>query len=127
MKQSFERLPMLEIALSIFCLGLAFIWVDVFCTTAHEFSGVVLDKHYKAEKTEVGTGVVSTPQGISAVTTVSVDPENFLVMVKCEDGSIYTAECSPEIYYSKERGSRIVCKKNKGVFTGLVWSVEGVK
>lgn len=127
MKQFFERLPMLEIFLFIFFLGLAFILVDVFCTETHEFSGVVLDKHYKAEKTAIGTGIVSTPQGIGAVTTVSIDPENFLVMVKAEDGSIYTAECSPEIFYSKERGSRIVCKKNKGVFTGLVWSIEGVK
>ena len=121
-------MPVIISIISLVVLFLVFILIDGIFSKPVEFSGTVVDKHYKAESTKTGTGVVTTSQGGTGIVTTTVtEPEEFLIMVKTESGKILTAKCEPEIYYAKENGQPIDCYWSKGFFTGWQWSVHGVK
>ena len=67
--------------------------------------GEIVDRHYKAESSHIGTGTgIGTNGGITTVTTYEVDPEEFLLMVKDDSSNVITVECSPRLYYQKKVG-----------------------
>jgi hypothetical protein len=124
----FEDMPIVSSIVTIIILGFVFILIDRVASKPEAFYGKVIDKHYKAERTSVGTGTaVGSNGGVGVVTTTGVDPEEFLIMVKTESGKIVTVKCGPELYYQKEVGERIDCNAYKGLFTGMVWSLYGVR
>jgi hypothetical protein len=128
LKEMFLDMPIIGSIILVIVLGIAFILVDGICTKPTEFSGIVLDKQYKAERNSTGTGYGMTSSGKSGViVTTEHEDEKFLVMVKMNNGEAVTAECKANIYYSKEKDSKIDCIINKGLFTGLVWSINGIK
>jgi hypothetical protein len=123
-----KPIPILSSIMAILILGLTFIVIDQIASKPEAFYGNVIDKHYKAERTSVGTGTsVGSNGSVGVVTTTEVDPEEFLIMVKTESGKIVTVNCEPELYYQKEVGERIDCNAYKGLFTGMVWSLHGVR
>lgn len=124
----FEDMPIVSSIIAIVILGLAFILIDGIASKPEAFYGNVIDKHYKAERTSVGTGtVVGSNGGVGVVTTTEVDTEEFLIMVKTESGKIVTVKCEPELFYEKELGERIDCNAYRGLFTGMVWSLYSVR
>lgn len=124
----FEDMPILSSIIAILILGFAFILIDGIASKPEAFCGNVIDKHYKAERTSVGTGTAVGSNGnVGVVTTTEVDPEEFLIIVKTESGEIVTVKCEPELYYDKEIGDRIDCNAYKGLFTGIIWSLYGVR
>mgnify|MGYP006913924170 FL=1 len=124
----FEDMPVLSSICSLIILFLIFILIDGVFSKPIEFSGIVVDKQYKAESTNIGTGTVTTNQGgTGTITTTEIDPEQFLIMVKTKTGKILTAKCPPELYYSKKEGQMIDCYQSKGFFTGWQWAVHGVR
>jgi hypothetical protein len=128
LKEMFLDMPVISGIILIIVLGMAFILVDGICTKPIEFSGQVIDKHYSAKRNSTGTGYGMMSNGKSGViVTTEHEDEKFLVMVKTNDGEVVTAECSASIYYSKYNGSILNCVKNKGFFTGLVWSINGIR
>lgn len=129
-KEMFEDMPVIMISsiIALVILFLIFILIDGIFSKPVYFSGIVVDKQYKAESTRTGTGVGTTSNGqTGVVVTTEIDPEKFLVMVKTESGKILTADCEPEIYYAKKEGQPIECYWSKGLFTGWNWSVHGVR
>lgn len=127
-REMFEDMPIVSSIIAILILGLAFILIDGLASKPEAFYGKVIDKQYKAERTNVGTGTaVVSNGGVGVVTTTEVDPEEFLIMVKTESEKIVTVKCEPELYYQKELGERIDCNAYKGLFTGMVWSLYGVR
>ena len=127
-RDMFENAPILSSIISLVILFVVFLLIDGIFSKPVYFSAIVMDKHYKAESTKIGTDVVTTSNGgTGIVTTTETEPEEFLVMVKNNNGKILTAKCEPEIYYSKEKGQRIECYWSKGLFSGWQWSVHGVK
>lgn len=124
----FKDMPIVSSIIAIVILGLAFFLIDKIGSKPEAFYGNVIDKSYKAERTSVGTGTaVGNNGGVGVVTTTEVDPEEFLIMVKTASGKIVTVKCKPELYYQKEIGERIDCNAYKGLFTGIVWSLHGVR
>lgn len=118
----------LIVILTLIFLFLIFIITDSFFSKPVAFTGLVVDKHYKAESVRTGTGIVNTTQGVTGiVTTTEWDPEEFLIMVKTDNGNVVTAKCKPELYYAKEKGQPIDCYWSKGYFTGWQWSVYCLK
>jgi len=114
--------------ITIFILGLAFIIIDVIISKPKPFYGVVVDKHYKAERNSTGTGYGMTGGGTNGVIITSeYESEKFFLMVKTERGEIVTVECEPEIYYSKEINQKIKCNAYIGFFTECVWSLKGIR
>lgn len=124
----FEDMPIVSSIIAIVILAIAFFLIDGIASKPEAFYASVVDKHYKAERTSVGTGTAVGSNGnVGVVTTTEVDPEEFLIMVKTESGKIVTVKCEPELYYEKEIGQRIDCNAYKGLFTGMVWSLYGVR
>ena len=124
----FEDMPIVSSIIAIVILATDLFLIDVIASKPEAFYGNVIDKHYKAERTSVGTGTAVGSNGnVDVVTTTEVDPEEFLIMVKTESGQIVTVKCEPELYYQKEVGERIDCNAYKGLFTGIVWSLYGIR
>ena len=124
----FEDMPIVSSIIAIVILGLGFILIDGIASKPEAFYGNVIDKHYEAESHRTGTGVGVTSSGKTGVVmTFESEPEKFLLMVKTESGKIVTVKCEPELYYQKEIGERIYCNAYKGLFTGMVWSLYGVR
>ena len=105
-------------------LVLVFIGVDGVASEPEAFSGVVVDKQYKAEQNSTGMGYGGDA---GVIVTTAHDAEEFLLLVKVEDGKIATVKCEPEIYYQKKVGQKIDCKAYRGYFTGWVWLLRGEK
>jgi len=124
-KDLFREMPIISTLISLLLFGLIFILIDGICSEKQPFSGIVVDKHYKAESTSVGTGVVNTGNGSGVVTMVETDPEKFLVMVRTKDGQIFTVECEPTLYYAKNMNDEIYCHHQIGLFTKSIWSSYG--
>ena len=124
----FEDMPIVSSLIAIFILGLAFLLIDGIASKPDPFCGIVIDKHYKAERNSVGTGYGMTSSGKSGVIVTSEhESEKFLLMVKTESGNVVTVECEPELYYEKQVGQKIDCKDYKGFFTGVTLSMYGVR
>lgn len=127
-REMFKHMPIVSSLIAIFILGLAFFLIDGIASKPEPFYGSVIDKHYKAEITSVGTGTAVGSNGsVGVVTTTETDPEEFLIMVKTETGKIVTVKCEPELYYEKQVGQKIDCKAYKGLFTGATWSMYGLR
>jgi hypothetical protein len=127
-RDMFEDMPIISSIIAIFILGLAFLLIDGIASKPEPFYGSVIDKHYKAERTSVGTGTAVGSNGsVGVVTTTETDTEEFLIMVKTETGEIVTVKCEPELYYEKQVGQKIDCKAYKGLFTGATWSMYVVR
>lgn len=126
-KEMFNEMPIVSSITAILILGLLFILIDRIAIKPEAFSGEVIDRHYKAERINSGTGLaVGGNGGIGVVTTTEVDSEEFLIMVKTES-KIVTVKCKPELYYQKQVGERIDCNAYKGLFTGTVWYMDAVR
>lgn len=122
-RELFSDHPIIMSVISLFILLILFFLIDWSFSKRVEFTGEVLDHHYSPESVTVGTGIVTTQQGSGVVTTTQTKSEQFLMMVRIEDGSVLTAECTPELYYSKRK--KINGYYTKGLFTGMIWSVYG--
>jgi len=126
--EMFEDMPIVMTILAVLLLGFVLFCVDGFTTKSVLFTATVIDKKYSAESTSVGTGTAVTSGGhVGVVTTVNTEPEKFLLIVKNESGKIYTADCSPELYYQKEIGNKIDCSFSIGRITGMCWAIYGVR
>lgn len=124
----FEDMPIVSSIIAIVILGLAFILIDGIASKPEAFYGNVIDKHYEAESHRTGTGVGVTSSGKTGVVITSEsEPEKFLLIVKTESGKIVTVNCEPELYYVKEVGEQVESNAYKGLFTGMVWSLRGVR
>lgn len=124
----FDDIPVISSIFALILIGLVFILTDGFMSKPEYFSGNVIDKHYKAESHRTGTGVGVTSSGKTGVGMISEsESEKFLLMVKTENGRVVTAKCEPELYYQKETGQSIEFAIYKGRFTGMTWSVQGVR
>lgn len=124
----FEDMPVISSIFTLILFGLVFILADGLMSKPEYCSGNVIDKHYKAESHRTGTGVAVTSSGQTGVVVTSEsEPEEFLLMIKTEDGKVVTAKCKPELYYQKEIGQSIEFAVYKGRFTGMSWSVRGVR
>ena len=127
-RELFKEHPIVKSLIAIVILGITFLLIDGIASKSEAFYGNVIDKHYKAEMTSVGTGTAVGSNGVvGVVTTTEVDPEEFLLMVKNESGKIVTVKCEPELYYEKEVGERLYYNVYKGLFTGMDWSLCGVR
>ena len=127
-RDMFEDMPILSSIIAIFILGFAFLLIDGIASKPEPFYGSVIDKHYKAERNSTGTGYGMTSSGKSGIIATSEhESEKFLLMVKTESGQVVTVECEPTLYYEKTVGQKIDCNAYKGFFTGLTWSMYGVR
>ena len=126
-KDMFEDAPIISSCFALLIILLILLIVDVAASKPRQFIGVVIDKHYKAERTFSGTGTTINSDGkVGIISTTERDPEEFLIMVKSEN-HIQTVKSSPEIYYTKSKGNQIVCVRYEGFFSGAVWSVRGIE
>ena len=127
-REIFEDMPFLSCMLIFFILLTAFILTDGIGSKPEAFSGHVVDKHYKPESVTTGTGLLSNSNGgAGVISTVEVDSEAYLIMVRTEQGKIVTVKCEPELFYRKEKNSLIECEAYRGLFTGLIWISKGVR
>lgn len=127
-REMFKDMPIVSSLIAIFILGLAFFLIDGIASKPEPFYGIVIDKHYKAERNSTGTGYGMTSSGKSGVIVTSEhESEKFLLMVKTESGQVVTVECVPTLYYEKQVGQKIYCKAYKGFFTGSACSMYGVR
>lgn len=71
---------------------LALLADGIFCREI-PFEGKIIDKFYKAESNQAGTGVgVSSSGKPGVIITSSHESEKFLVMVQTKEGAIFTSE-----------------------------------
>ena len=107
---------------------LGIILTDVVFSTSTLTAGVVVDKQYQSEQTHVGVGNgVSTNGTSSQVVTTSTTPEQFLLIVRNSKQKIVTVECTPELYYSKEKEDELEYNIKNGYITGLNYGYNGVR
>lgn len=93
----------------------------IFCKQI-PFEGKVIDKFYKAESNQSGTGVgVSSSGKPGVIITSSHESEKFLVIVQSSNGTIFTSEAPAELYYKKHIGENAKGHINIGCIFGLNW------
>ena len=119
----FDFLSILVGAFLLLCVVVLFDWIS---SKPDFFVGKVVDKQYVAESGGVETGTVITNGKPGIVTTSSHEPEKFIVMIE-SNGEIFSAKCEPKLYYKKKIGDEIEFAIYKGMITGGVWRVKGVK
>lgn len=122
----FEDMPILSSICAIGLLAIVFILVDLLCCKPKPFWGEIEDKRYVSARHSSGVGVINSGKTATFVHSDN-EPEKFLMMVRTKDNEIVTVECSPELYYQKEIGQKVVCNSFEGYFTGIAWSLEGVE
>ena len=104
--------------ISIFC----FICSDMFINDKKELSGIIIDKHYKAEINSRGLGYGTSVNGKSGlIMTSQHESEKFLIMVQTIDGEIFTVESDSKTYYGNELGENITFLGCYGWATGYPW------
>jgi hypothetical protein len=96
---------------------LVFFLVDGLASTSHDFKGVIVDKHYKAEHSSTGVGVGAKGE---AVVTTQHESEKFILMVK-RAGKVHTVTTTAEKYYQHSIGDQVKCKEWKGLITKQTW------
>lgn len=107
---------------------IAFVLVDVIFINRVEYTGIVIDKHYKSEQSSYGVGSAIGANGqVGVVSTYQHEDEKFLIMVKQVSGQIVTTESEPELYYKKQIGDSVLYKSFLGRFTGIDWYNETIK
>jgi hypothetical protein len=124
----FREMPIIISVSTVIIILLGFILIDGLASKPEPFNGIVLDKHYKPETNSTGTGYGTTSGGQSGVVVTSEhESEKFLLIVQTENGKVVTVQCESKMYYEKQLGQKIYCNAYKGFFTGVVWSMYGVK
>jgi hypothetical protein len=128
LKDILEETPVLGVLLIAGMLALVFFIADAGINIQKFFFGVVIDKRYTPETTSTGVGTGVTSNGKpAAVVTTSHQNEKFLLMAKCENGKVFTVECSPEIFYTKSVGDTLFFTTSNGLFTGNTYSIKSTK
>jgi len=128
MRDFFEDSPVVATLIGIVVLFFVFVIIDCIGSKSEILVGNVIDKHYKAESIHYGTKTNYISKGnYETITTREVDPEKYLIIAKFNDGQIVTVECSTNLYYQKNVGDKIDVKINKGLLSGAIWSIKGVK
>ena len=121
-------MPIVSSIITIIILGFTFTLIDGIASKPEPFKGYVVDMHYKGESNSSGAGYGITSSGKSGIIVASEFEEGmFLIIVKTEKGEVVTVECDPELYYKKVIGDKIDCVANKGYFTGISWSLQGIR
>jgi hypothetical protein len=127
-REMFSEFPLVTTFTLASAAGFLFIILDgLLAKPSHRF-GTVVDKHYVAESNRVGvdSGVSSDGQVVT-VTTRSIEPEKFMLIVKADYGDVFAIKCQHELYYEKESGDDIQFVIYKGYFTGIDWSFNVIK
>lgn len=127
MKDFFEDEPILTLIFSLIFFAFLFLIVDVMFSESISFSGIVVDKHYKAESSSVGTGTAYTSKGMAVVTTYQSSPEEYSFAVKDRLGNIVTANCEANLYYKKELTQKVECYNDVGFFSKIIWCTRAVR
>lgn len=108
--------------LLVLVLAVLFFFVDAVGSSRDTRHGVVIDKHYQAESSSVGTGYGVTNNGSTGiVVTSSHENEKFILVVETETGEIETIECKASMYYDTDRESTVEYVVNIGLITGIEW------
>ena len=127
-RDMFQEMPIGSSFIFLIIFLLIFGFSDGIFSKPETFYGTVVDKQYKAERNSTGIGYATSTGGNGTVVVVSEhESEKFLVMVKTKSDEVVTVECPAEVYYQKQIGHKIECVANKGLFTGCVWSLHGIK
>lgn len=127
-KDIFQHMPILGGIMAIMLLLIAGYFVDRVGSKSVSVSGIVVDKHYKAERNSNGVGYGTSSSGNTGmVVTSSRESEKFLIMVRSNEGHIVTTESTADIFYSKEIGDDVVFEAYKGWITGIVYTNRMVK
>ena len=128
MQEMFKDMPISSSIISIIILATVFFLIDATASKPQAFEGNVIDKYYKAESYNTGTGIGVTSSGKAGVVMTSErESEKFILMVKTKNKKIVTVNCEPELYYKKKIGELIEYNAYKGFFTGIVWVFLGVR
>lgn len=124
MRELFEDMPIITSIITLLFLFIIFVIVDIIFVKPEPFTGIVVDKHYKAETTGTGTGYVYGSGNGMVITTTTHESEKFLIMVRTESGQVVTVDGTATVYYEKEIGQNIDCFAYKGLITNLTWSLK---
>lgn len=90
-----------------------------------QFTGKLIDKHYSNSTVSVGTGVGIDPYGRSVVvTTTQIKPEEWILIIRKQDGQIVSVNCSDSIFYSKAINENIDFITYYGLIFGCEYNSE---
>lgn len=117
------RFPtLIPLLLGVIFMLVGLLFIDILAADQQHLTGVVLDKQYQASQTSTGAGTGITSGGnVVVVQQTESSPEEFLLIVKAQDGSICTVKCSPEVYYDSELGKNLSFHRNIGYLSGITW------
>jgi len=121
-KDFFEDFGIIGAIMSLIIILFIGMMIDGLCCSKYEYKAIVVDKHYKAEESSVGTGTAYTSKGMAVVTTYQHSDEEYLLIVKDYDGNITTVKCEANLYYDKKVNQEVDCYNKIGFFTKMVWS-----
>jgi len=99
------------------CL-LVFIGLDL--ATGHRSTvyGVVAEKAYTPANTSTGIGMTSTGDGVGTTVLVSSTPESYTVIIRADDGWVFSYDLKPEDYVRYDKGDDIAVEVWFGGITG---------
>lgn len=126
----FEDSPIIGGIITLLFAFIVFFIIDTagLLTTPEHIEGTIVDKQYESESNRTGTGTAIGANGnVGIITTYEYEAEKFLLIIRTKNGEIKTVYCSPELYYSKEKGQLLLCDNYKGLITGSSIKIYGIK
>lgn len=108
-------------ALIVACVGFfAFLGIDFLCHTTTVHAGVLIEKHYVpgSESSGSGWGVGHNGKPVYIITHSSAK-EKFILLVKATDGSVWSVESDPSLFFAKNPSDSVRFEVNEGRLSGM--------
>jgi hypothetical protein len=105
---------------------IAFPFVDMAIGETRSHRVVVIERAYEPSRISGGSGVGPTigangGGGVTVVSTTSYTPESYTLVVRGEDGEVFSRDVEPEVYAAAKPGDAISLDIPHGGITGWRW------
>ncbi len=112
----------------IIIAGFSFLITDMVKSEPQYDEGIIVDLAFSKGHTSTTSGVAfNSKGGASPVVGTTSTPDEWIAMVKMNDGEVVKVECKAKHYYGHKVGDNLKFARFYGKWTGIYWTTKSVK